>query len=63
MISLGGRFRRQHPIPPHIVDFARRHKKLIVEVDGRQHADSRNRECDAYLQRQGWSTGTRKSSL
>jgi len=32
----------------------RRRKKLIVEVDGGQHADSRNQERDAYLQRRAW---------
>ena len=52
---LGGRFRRQFPIPPYVVDFACIEARLIVEADGGQHArpgdhDRRDRE----LQRQGW---------
>ena len=51
---LGCRFRRQHPIPPYIVDFACLEAKLVVEADGGQHADSRDQQRDAYLRRQGW---------
>ena len=36
----GLKFRRQHPIPPYIVDFVCIEKKLIVELDGGQHADA-----------------------
>jgi very-short-patch-repair endonuclease len=37
--SLGGfKFVRQEPIGPYIADFASREKRLIVEVDGGQHA-------------------------
>jgi len=37
--SLGGfKFVRQEPIGPYIADFACREKRLIVEVDGGQHA-------------------------
>jgi very-short-patch-repair endonuclease len=37
--NLGGfKFRRQHPIPPYIVDFVCLKQKLIVELDGGQHA-------------------------
>jgi len=32
------RFRRQHPIGGHIVDFACRAAKLVIELDGGQHA-------------------------
>jgi len=32
------RFRRQHPIGQHIVDFACPGRKLVVELDGGQHA-------------------------
>jgi very-short-patch-repair endonuclease len=39
--SLGGfKFVRQEPIGPYIADFACREKRLIVEVDGGQHATS-----------------------
>jgi len=36
----GMRFRRQHPIANYIVDFICLDEKLIVEVDGSQHAES-----------------------
>jgi very-short-patch-repair endonuclease len=38
----GFRFRRQAPIGPYIVDFFCPTAKLIVEVDGGQHADKRD---------------------
>ena len=34
----GWKFRRQHPIRPFIVDFVCVERKLIIEVDGGQHA-------------------------
>jgi len=34
----GRRFRRQHPIGPYIADFACTDAKLIIELDGGQHA-------------------------
>ena len=34
----GYKFRRQHPVGQYIVDFACLEKKLIIEVDGGQHA-------------------------
>jgi very-short-patch-repair endonuclease len=33
----GWRFRRQHPIPPYIVDFACVEARLVIEADGGQH--------------------------
>ncbi len=37
--ELGGyKFRRQRPIGPYILDFVCLEKKLVVEVDGGQHA-------------------------
>ncbi len=51
----GWYFRRQHPIPPYIADFACIEAKLVVEVDGGQHAES---SYDAVRDRQmrhaGW---------
>jgi len=38
---LGLKFVRQAPIGPYIVDFICREQRLIVEVDGSQHADSK----------------------
>ena len=35
------KFRRQHPVPPYIADFACVEAKLIVEVDGRSHDDTK----------------------
>ncbi|PIU52953.1 MAG: endonuclease domain-containing protein [Deltaproteobacteria bacterium CG07_land_8_20_14_0_80_60_11] len=37
---LGGwKFRRQHAVGPFIVDFVCLEKKLVIEVDGGQHAE------------------------
>ena len=53
--QLGVAFRRQHSIPPYIVDFACVDARVIIEVDGGQHADSgRDAARDAYLAAQGW---------
>jgi very-short-patch-repair endonuclease len=38
--QLGARFRRQQPIGPYIADFACLERKLVIEVDGGQHAES-----------------------
>jgi len=34
------RFRRQHPIENYIVDFICLEEKLIIELDGSQHAEN-----------------------
>jgi len=36
----GHRFRRQHPIGPFVADFVCLEQRLVIEVDGGQHADS-----------------------
>ena len=36
----GYKFRRQFPIPPYVVDFVCLEQRLIIELDGGQHADS-----------------------
>lgn len=56
--KLGGfKFTRQLPIGPYFADFACRKKKLVVEVDGSQHAGSaHDRQRDAVFRRLGWST-------
>lgn len=55
--QLGGHhFVRQFPIGPYIADFACRKSKLIVELDGSQHADSaHDARRDEFLRRQGRS--------
>jgi very-short-patch-repair endonuclease len=35
----GFRFRRQHPLGPYVVDFFCAATKLVIEVDGGQHAE------------------------
>lgn len=35
----GAKFRRQHPVPPYIVDFVCLEKKLVIETDGGQHIE------------------------
>ena len=37
--QLGFKFRRQHPLGPYVADFACLAPRLIVEIDGSQHAD------------------------
>ena len=56
MISrLRPKFTRQLPIGPYTVDFACRQAKLIVELDGSQHAESEtDRVRDGYLRNEGW---------
>lgn len=50
----GHKFKRQVPVGPYVVDFASLERKLIVEVDGGQHADSADRRRDAFLRHQGY---------
>jgi|GEM_PF-1264 len=37
--QLGVKFRRQYPVGPYFTDFACKEKKLIIELDGGQHAE------------------------
>jgi very-short-patch-repair endonuclease len=54
---LGMHFRRQAPIGRYIADFAWHSGKIVIELDGSQHADAR-KEYDlrrtAWLQPQGY---------
>jgi very-short-patch-repair endonuclease len=47
----GVKFRRQHPIEPYVVDFESYAPRLIVEVDGSQHATNmaHDNQREAYL--------------
>ena len=49
----GLKFRRQQPIDNYIVDFVCFENRIIIAVDGGQHASESNkdRERDTYLQR------------
>ena len=50
------KFRRQVPIGRYVVDFASYPARLVVEVDGGQHADSAtDRMRDHWLAAQGFS--------
>ena len=52
--TLGFKFRRQHPVGRYVADFACPEAKLIIEVDGGQHAEqvkedaARTRELEAH---------------
>jgi adenine-specific DNA-methyltransferase len=52
----GHRFRRQVPIGPYIADFACLDPRVVVEVDGGQHAKDKNYDTkrDAFLTGQGF---------
>jgi very-short-patch-repair endonuclease len=52
----GFKFRRQQPIGPYIIDFVTFEKKLIIELDGGQHAIEREKDekRDAWLKEQGY---------
>jgi very-short-patch-repair endonuclease len=51
----GNKFKRQVPIGRYIVDFACLGRKLVVEVDGGQHADNLNDKArDDYLRCEGF---------
>jgi very-short-patch-repair endonuclease len=55
--KLGGyKFVRQMPIGPYFADFACRAHKLVVEIDGSQHADSKyDRKRDEFMRSAGYS--------
>ena len=52
----GVKFRRQQPIGPFIVDFVCFERRLIVEVDGGQHAEQRQQDEQRtrWLEAQGY---------
>ena len=54
----GYKFRRQQPLGHYIVDFVCLGKRLVVEVDGGQHAEQQMKydsERDVWLAAQGFS--------
>ena len=54
----GFKFRRQHRIGPYYADFCCIERRLVVEIDGGQHADpakaARDAERSAYLRGEGY---------
>ena len=53
--QMGVKFRRQTPIGQYIVDFVCFSHKLVIEIDGGQHADSASDQArDAFLVSQGF---------
>ena len=52
----GYNFRRQQPIGPYIVDFACMSRKLVIELDGGQHAEQHtyDKKHDDYLRGKGY---------
>jgi very-short-patch-repair endonuclease len=55
---LGAKFRKQHPVGGYIADFACLEHKLIVDLDGSQHAEEKNIKKDEkrteFLESQGF---------
>jgi very-short-patch-repair endonuclease len=49
----GLKWRRQHPVPPYIVDFYCPRLRLVVELDGGQHDAAIDAMRTAALVRQG----------
>jgi len=51
---LGGfRFRRQHPMPPYVLDFYCAAARLVIELDGGQHTETADASRTHFLQAQG----------
>ncbi|HET7569743.1 MAG TPA: endonuclease domain-containing protein [Gammaproteobacteria bacterium] len=49
----GYKFRRQHPVPPYVVDFYCDSAKLVVELDGSQHDGDSDAVRTRHLEQQG----------
>ena len=52
----GVKFRRQQPIGPYVADFFSLEHRLVIELDGGQHASGTSTDADrtAYLHQQGY---------
>jgi primosomal protein N' (replication factor Y) len=54
--GIGWHFRRQHPVPPFVLDFACVTLHVAVEADGGEHAEpGRNAARDRFLTDRGWA--------
>jgi very-short-patch-repair endonuclease len=49
----GAKFRRQHPVPPYVIDFYCAAARLGIELDGSQHSEVKDEARTRALQRQG----------
>ena len=49
----GLKFRRQHPIPPYVVDFYCDAARLVIELDGSQHTQERDLHRTRFLESKG----------
>ena len=54
---MGLKFKRQKPMGPYIVDFVCVERRLIIELDGGQHAEQTvyDQQRDAWLRNQGYT--------
>ena len=54
---MGRKFKRQKPLGRYVVDFICLEEKLIIELDGGQHADSveYDKERDSWLRSEGYT--------
>ena len=54
---MGHKFRRQHSIGPFIADFACVAARLVIELDGSQHAQAEAADArrTAFLEAEGWA--------
>ena len=53
--GIGWHFRRQHPVPPYVLDFACPRLRVAVEADGGQHAcPFEHAARDRFLDERGW---------
>ena len=55
-MPLAAKVRRQHPIGRHIADFAVPSRRLVIEIDGGQHAGAAARDAarSRALEARGW---------
>ena len=52
----GFKFRRQQPVGPYVVDFVNFEKKIVIEIDGGQHAilKEKDKNREAWLNAEGF---------
>ncbi len=50
----GYKFRRQHAVPPHIVDFCCVEAGVVIELDGSQHGEPADAARTRHLEGKGW---------